>query len=127
MNGAPRIAPIPMSSPAVCPDRSATIGSSVSGNAVPTAARTDPTTPSERPNASPIHSTPFVNSSAPPRITRSERERTTQSMFGGFSHPAAAPWRVGLSGRSTPRELVLPGLVPDRPALHGLHVELVLE
>ena len=42
MNGAPRIAPTPMSSPAAWPDAIAMIGRSVSGSAVPTAASTEP-------------------------------------------------------------------------------------
>ena len=57
MNGAPRIAPTPMSSPAACPDAIAMIGRSVSGSAVPTAASTEPTAPSDRPKPSPTHST----------------------------------------------------------------------
>ena len=59
----------------------ATSGNRVSGSAVPTAANTDPTAPSESPNPSPIHSTPLVNSSAPARITASERTRTSHSMW----------------------------------------------
>ena len=47
MNGAPRMAPMPMSSDASVPvNRMAMIGMSVSGSAVPTAARTLPTAPS---------------------------------------------------------------------------------
>ncbi len=80
MNGAPRIAPIPISLPAACPPKIATSGSSVSGNAVPIAARTEPTAPSDRPKPSPTHSTPFVKSSAPPRITTSDSRRSSQSM-----------------------------------------------
>ena len=47
MNGAPRIAPMPMSS-AACPpvNTMAMIGTRVSGRAVPTAASTLPTAPS---------------------------------------------------------------------------------
>ena len=45
------------------------IGIIVSGRAVPTAARTDPTAPSARPSLWPNHSMPFVNSSAPSRMT----------------------------------------------------------
>ena len=88
MNGAPRMAPIPISSPVSWPDRIATSGSSVSGSAVPTAASTDPTAPSESPNPSPIHSMPFVNSSAPARITRSDAASRAQTI-GGFSHRSA--------------------------------------
>ena len=47
MNGAPRIAPMPMSSEAAVPVKMmAMIGMRVSGSAVPTAARTLPTAPS---------------------------------------------------------------------------------
>ena len=47
MNGAPRMAPMPMSSDASVPvNRMAMMGMSVSGSAVPTAARTLPTAPS---------------------------------------------------------------------------------
>ena len=47
MNGAPRIAPMPMSSEAAVPVKTmAMIGMRVSGRAVPTAARTLPTAPS---------------------------------------------------------------------------------
>ena len=84
MNGAPRIAPIPMSSPAACPDTIAMIGRSVSGSAVPTAASTEPTAPSDRPKPSPTHSTPFVNSSAPAKITSSETTSKTQSIWLGM-------------------------------------------
>src|SRR5919204_139994 len=69
IKGAPRMTPSPISFPDPWPIRIATSGRIVSGNAVPMAARTLPTTPSESPNDSPTHSTPFVNSSAPPRIT----------------------------------------------------------
>ncbi len=47
MNGAPRMAPMPMSSAAAVPVKTmAMIGTRVSGSAVPTAARTLPTAPS---------------------------------------------------------------------------------
>src|SRR6266536_1769842 len=49
----------------------ATSGRSVSGRAVPTAASTLPTAPSDSPRFAPIHSTPLVNSSAENRITTS--------------------------------------------------------
>ena len=45
------------------------IGIIVSGSAVPTAARTDPTAPSARSSLRPNHSMPLVNSSAPARMT----------------------------------------------------------
>src|SRR6266508_4296885 len=67
----------------------ATSGTIVSGSAVPTAARTLPTTPSDRPNPSPIHSTPLVKSSAPPRITSSEKPSRTHSIGRASCHTAA--------------------------------------
>src|SRR3954453_5954824 len=84
MNGAPRIAPTPMSSPASRPDTMAMIGSKVSGSAVPTAAGPEPTAPSDRPNPSPIHSIPLVNSSAPAKITNKETTSRTQSIWLGM-------------------------------------------
>src|SRR5581483_488471 len=60
------------------------IGRIVSGSAVPTAASTLPTAPSDRPKPSPIHSTPFVNSSAPARITTSDRASSSHSMGRGI-------------------------------------------
>ena len=69
MNGAPRIAPSPTSLECGSAEkRMATTGMTVSGRAVPTAARTDPTAPSPRPIRWPNHSMPFVNSSAPSRM-----------------------------------------------------------
>ena len=47
----------------------ATIGISVSGIAVPTAARMLPVAPSPRSSLLPAHSTAFVKTSAPARIT----------------------------------------------------------
>ena len=80
INGEPRIAPIPTASP-LCPlpKAIATIGRIVSGSAVPIAASTLPTAPSESPNPSPIHSTPFVKISAPSRITGSATTSSTTS------------------------------------------------
>ena len=66
MNGAPRMAPTPTSldaSPVA--NRIAMIGIIVSGRAVPTAARTDPTAPSARFSFRPNHSMLLVKSSAP--------------------------------------------------------------
>ena len=67
MNGAPRIAPTPTSSVASPPPPKtmAMIGIIVSGSAVPTAARTDPTAPWASSSLRPNHSIPLVNSSAP--------------------------------------------------------------
>src|SRR5258706_4170877 len=72
MNGAPRIAPTPTPWDAAepPPDRIAMIGIIVSGRAVPTAARTDPTAPSASSSFRPNHSIPYVNSSAPRRMTK---------------------------------------------------------
>ena len=84
MNGAPRIAPVPISSPAAWPEAIAMIGRIVSGSAVPTAASTDPTAPSESPNPSPTHSTPLVKSSAPARITSRDTMSRTQAMWPGM-------------------------------------------
>ena len=66
--GAPTIAPTATSSLFVAPIR-ATTAISVSGIAVPTAASRLPTAPSPSPSRCPIHSTAFVNSRAPARIT----------------------------------------------------------
>src|SRR5438132_2618250 len=69
MNGAPRIAPTPISSAsALFVKRIATTGMSVSGVAVPSAARMLPVAPSLIRSLIPSHSTPFVKTSAPTRI-----------------------------------------------------------
>src|SRR5436190_22235014 len=85
MNGAPRIAPTPTpweaSEPA--PVTIAMTGIIVSGSAVPTEARTDPTAPSASSSFRPNHSMPLVNSSAPARITKNARTRMTTSTSGG--------------------------------------------
>src|SRR5829696_2291750 len=82
MNGAPRIAPTPIPCDADDPPpvRIAMIGIIVSGSAVPTAARTEPTAPSASSSFRPNHSIPFVNSSAPKRITRNAPTRTRKSI-----------------------------------------------
>ncbi len=88
MNGAPRIAPTPISSDAApVANTIAMIGMSVSGSAVPTAARTDPTAPSARFRERPNHSIPFVKSSAPTRMTTSAMNRMSRSNGRGL--PAA--------------------------------------
>src|SRR6266508_2726309 len=80
-NGAPRMAPMPTSSDACVPTKMiAMIGIIVSGIAVPTAASTLPTMPSPRPRRSPSHSTPFVNSSAPARLTRNDTASSARSI-----------------------------------------------
>src|SRR5205823_2207523 len=109
MKGAPRIAPVPIWSPVACPDRIATSGSRVSGRAVPTAASTDPTAPSDRPNPSPIHSTPFVNNSAPTRITNSETISTGQSTCAHSPRGPPPGWG-GRRSRSGAR-----WVTPERP------------
>src|SRR5580765_3251875 len=84
MNGAARMAPTPIPCDAAepPPDRIAMIGIIVSGRAVPTAARTDPTAPSASSSLRPNHSMPFVNSSAPSRMTRNAAARTRTSTSG---------------------------------------------
>src|SRR5690349_21941103 len=81
MNGAPRIAPTPMPCDADEPPpvRIAMIGIIVSGRAVPTAARTEPTAPSASWSFRPNHSMPFVNSSAPARMTTKATARIRRS------------------------------------------------
>ena len=70
MNGAPRMAPTPTScDDAPLANRIAMIGIIVSGRAVPTAARTEPTAPSASSSLRPNHSMPLVKSSAPNRMT----------------------------------------------------------
>ena len=87
MNGAPRIAPIPTSSVASPPPPNpiAMSGIIVSGSAVPTAASTEPTAPWARLSLRPNHSIPFVNSSAPARITQ-ERDGEHEDLH--VSRPA---------------------------------------
>src|SRR3954468_1540278 len=81
MNGAPRIAPTPTLWEAAEPPpvRIAMIGIIVYGRAVPTAASTDPTAPSASSSFRPNHSIPFVNSSAPIRMTTKARTRMPMS------------------------------------------------
>ena len=70
MNGAPRIAPTPISSASTeFVNRIATTGMSVSGVAVPMAARMLPVAPSLIFSMRPSHSTPSVNDSAPQRMS----------------------------------------------------------
>ncbi len=79
MNGAPRMAPTPiLCAAAPCVKTMAMIGTSVSGIAVPTAARTLPTAPSPSSKRRPNHSTALVNSSAEARMmARATMSRTT--------------------------------------------------
>src|SRR5919112_3048854 len=76
-NGAPRIAPTPISPAAAAPvptmtaPSMATMGIIVSGSAVPTAARRLPTAPWPRFRRSPMISTAFVKSAAAPSIAAS--------------------------------------------------------
>ena len=94
MNGAPRIAPTPTASVASPPPPNAIamIGIIVSGSAVPTAASTEPTAPSASSSFRPNHSMPFVNSSAPSRMTTKAIARTSRSIYpseadGGHDGP----------------------------------------
>ena len=81
MNGAPRIAPTPISSEsAVFVKRIATTGMSVSGVAVPSAARMLPVAPSLMRSFSPSHSTPLVKTSAPTRIRTNAATISAMSM-----------------------------------------------
>ena len=97
MNGAPRIAPTPISSDeAPVAKTIAMIGIRVSGSAVPTAASTEPTAPSARFRERPNHSIPLVNSSAPIRMTTSAMNRTIRSNGGALlaaSSPRPVVWR----------------------------------
>src|SRR5215211_3002727 len=79
-NGAPMIAPIATSSPPSAPPTIATIGISVSGIAVPTAAKRLPVAPSPSPSRCPDHSIAFVNRSAPERITAKLASSQTTSI-----------------------------------------------
>src|SRR6478735_10651061 len=81
MNGAPRIAPMPIAvEDSPVEKMIAMIGMRVSGKAVPTAASTDPTAPSASPSLRPNHSMPLVNSSAPSRMMTSAPTRMRMSM-----------------------------------------------
>jgi hypothetical protein len=100
-NGAPRIAPIPISlaaSAALPPARAApiraTTGIMVSGRAVPTAASTLPTAPEPRFSRSPSISTALVNSAAAPRIATRE---TTSSIIVVIANafPRKRSWAKG--------------------------------
>ena len=69
----------------------ATIAISVSGIAVPTAARMLPTAPTPTSSLCPIHSTALVNSSAPARTTAKLTSRRTASIGAGYLAAAARP------------------------------------
>ena len=71
------IAPIATSSAPSAPPMIATIGISVSGIAVPTAASTLPVAPSPTPSLLPVHSIALVNSIAPARMTTNEIASST--------------------------------------------------
>jgi hypothetical protein len=80
IKGAPRIAPMPTSwafPPG--PNKMAITGTIVSGIAVPTAARTLPTAPSERFSLFPSHSIPLVKILAPARIVSKPAARISRS------------------------------------------------
>src|SRR5437016_3361754 len=70
----------------------ATRGRMVSGRAVPMAASTLPTAPSERPSPSPIHSTPLVKTSAPARITGSAIRSSATSTRRQSLAPGPPPY-----------------------------------
>src|SRR2546425_5223108 len=95
MNGAPRIAPTPISSPsAVLVKTIATTGMSVSGVAVPNAARMLPVAPWLNLSLMPSHSTPFVTASAPTRINaQAPTMRATSSR--GLTPPSRGVLAVG--------------------------------
>ena len=95
-NGAPMIAPTATSSAPSAPPTIATIGISVSGMAVPTAASSEPTAPWPSSSRWPIHSTAFVKSRAPARITANEMARRRRGgtpaptyLFGEGAFPFA--------------------------------------
>src|SRR5919112_5297964 len=83
MNGAPSIAPIPISapssdaSPVRTGSRMATMAIMLSGKAVPTAARRLPTAPWRIPSLPPSISTAFVKNAAPSRIAISAATNST--------------------------------------------------
>ena len=83
------------------------IGIIVSGRAVPTAARTDPTAPSASSSFRPNHSMPFVDSSAPSRMTTKAIARTSRSA-GRY------PWRP--SAATTDRAMT-PRIARATPAM----------
>ncbi len=83
------MAPTPISSPpllAAGRNRMAMRGTMVSGKAVPTAARTLPTAPSDSSNLRPVHSTPLVNSSQLTRMMTKLRRNSSRPMEW---------WRIG--------------------------------
>src|SRR3972149_6951725 len=85
MSGAPRIAPTPTSSrtsSVLAVERIATIGTMVSGRAVPTAAKMEPVMPSEILSRSPRCSRALVKISAPIRITSRAMTRMPRVMSG---------------------------------------------
>ena len=83
MNGAPRIAPTPISAPPsgsppeTTGSRMATIAIMLSGSAVPTAASRLPTAPCPIPSRDPRISTAFVKKAAPIRIATSATTNST--------------------------------------------------
>ena len=102
MNGAPRIAPTPISSDdAPLAKTIAMIGMRVSGSAVPTAASTEPTAPSARFRERPNHSIPLVNSSAPIEDDdeRHEQDEKVQRL-GSPDSPPIGGYRTGSVGRN---------------------------
>ena len=78
---------MPTASVAAAPpaNRMAMIGIIVSGRAVPTAARTEPTAPSASSSFRPNHSMPLVNSSAPIRMTTNAMNRMSDVEHQAYS------------------------------------------
>ena len=87
------------------------IGIIVSGSAVPTAARTDPTAPSASSSLRPNHSMPFVNSSAPSRITTKATDQDERCPCSA-RHRRAVPTPTAMTTR-------IPTDDRDHPPLPG--------
>src|SRR5436190_8680470 len=90
----------------------ATRGRSVSGRAVPTAASTLPTAPSDSPRVSPTHSMPLVKSSAASRIrtreTASSNQSTARGPWNGHRRSVPLP-SAGMDARGFLDRLVADG------------------
>src|SRR3954452_8694098 len=118
MNGAPRIAPTPTSLVASPPPPNtiAMIGIIVSGRAVPTAARTDPTAPSASSSFRPNHSMPLVKSSAPMRMTTNAAariSRSTSALEALGEGDAQADHEEDEGGDRSHRRLAAPGVADE--------------
>src|SRR5437899_8064292 len=99
----------------------------VSGRSVPIDVRIEPTTPSDKPRPSPTHSTPFVNSSSPNRITI-RATITNRVCIAGFSQGRSCPWPGLDRPRGYPRRVVtyiaVVGPSAGKPAEHALGEEV---